>query len=168
MASLFNFLKSDREIHDFVKASVFHYELEFIHPFADGNGRMGRLWQQLILTQESPLFQYIPVEALIKRHQADYYKVLAQCDQAGESTQFIEFSLQLIHEALEAYQTEAHPTVTDAPSRLAYARNQLSAEWFSRKDYITLYKEISSATASRDLLLGVDKGVSQEQGKKDT
>jgi Fic family protein len=88
------------DTHPLVAGSVFHYELEFIHPFADGNGRMGRLWQTLILSRWNPLFAFLPVESVIRDRQADYYRVLGACDKAGNSTAFIEFLLAALLTAL--------------------------------------------------------------------
>lgn len=166
MEDLFRFLKNDKETPWFLKACIFHYELEFIHPFSDGNGRMGRLWQQLLLTKENPIFKYITVEELIKKRQGEYYSVLAKCDQEGESTSFIEFSLKLILEALQRYKSIASPMVHDSRSRLDYAKNKLSNEWFSRKDYVNIFKDISTATASRDLLLGIEEDILKKRGEK--
>lgn len=86
--------------HPLVASCVFHYELEFIHPFADGNGRMGRLWQTLILARWNPLFAFLPVERVIRDRQAEYYHVLGACDKAGNSTAFIEFLLDALLTAL--------------------------------------------------------------------
>jgi Fic family protein len=88
------------DTHPLVASSVFHYEQEFIHPFADGNGRMGRLWQTLILSHWNPLFAFLPVETVIRDRQADYYRVLGACDKAGNSTAFIEFLLAALLTAL--------------------------------------------------------------------
>lgn len=99
MKNLLGWLKRT-DAHPLIAGCVFHYELEFIHPFADGNGRMGRLWQTLILSQWNPLFAFLPVESVIRDQQADYYKVLATCDKAGSSTAFIEFLLSAILSAL--------------------------------------------------------------------
>jgi Fic family protein len=93
------------DTHPLVASSVFHYELEFIHPFADGNGRMGRLWQTLILSQWNPLFAFLPVESVIRDRQADYYRVLGACDKAGNSTAFIEFLLAALLTALREVST---------------------------------------------------------------
>lgn len=99
MKDLLDWLKRT-DAHPLVVSCVFHYELEFIHPFADGNGRMGRLWQTLILSHWNPLFAFLPVETVIHDRQADYYRVLGSCDKAGNSTPFIEFLLAAILTAL--------------------------------------------------------------------
>ena len=99
MKDLLGWLKRT-DAHPLIAGCVFHYELEFIHPFADGNGRMGRLWQTLILSQWNPLFAFLPVETVIRDQQPDYYKVLATCDKAGNSTAFIAFLLSALLTAL--------------------------------------------------------------------
>ncbi len=99
MKDLLGWLKRT-DAHPLIAGCVFHYELEFIHPFADGNGRIGRLWQTLILSQWNPLFAFLPVETVIRDQQPDYYKVLAACDKAGNSTAFIEFLLSTLVVAL--------------------------------------------------------------------
>lgn len=164
MRNLFEFLKEEPEIPWLLKACIFHYELEFIHPFLDGNGRMGRLWQQLILTKESQIFKFIAVEELIKENQDEYYNVLSQCDREGNSTFFIEFSLNLVLQALENYRERTTRTIKDPKNRLHYAKRTLNDRWFSRKDYMNIYKEISSATASRDLYFGVSQDLLRKKG----
>jgi Fic family protein len=101
MQNLFSWLKAT-DIHPLLASSAFHYEFEFIHPFADGNGRLGRLWQSLILVHWQPVFKDIPIESIIHDHQQDYYLAIEQSTQAGDSSVFIDFMLRLIGEALDA------------------------------------------------------------------
>ena len=100
MGDLFEWLKTS-DAHPLIKSCVFHYEFEFIHPFQDGNGRMGRLWQTVILKDWKELFVWLPVETLIKENQKKYYKVLGTSDSEANSTKFIEFMLSLILNTIE-------------------------------------------------------------------
>jgi len=165
MDDLFNYLKQEKEVPWLIKACIFHYELEFIHPFIDGNGRMGRLWQQLLLMKENPIFEFISVESMIKHNQTKYYAVLGACDKKGESTEFITFSLEQILTTLKQYTESNTSQVNDAKSRLAYAKEKLHNKWFTRKQYISLQNNIASATASRDLIKGVQERILAKKGK---
>lgn len=100
MSDLFKWLKTS-DVHPLIKSCVFHYEFEFIHPFQDGNGRMGRLWQTVILKDWKEIFAWLPVETLIKENQKEYYSVLGASDSAANSTNFIEFMLSLILNTIE-------------------------------------------------------------------
>ncbi len=102
MSELFAKLESSR-ISPIIKACVFHYELELIHPFEDGNGRMGRLWQNLILSKYSTVFEYLTIETLIYQHQQEYYNALQASDNEGESLIFVEFMLKLINSTLNEF-----------------------------------------------------------------
>ena len=88
------------EVHMLIRSCVFHYELELIHPFADGNGRVGRLWHTLLLSKWNPVFAWLPVESIIHDHQQEYYDAINASDNAGESTVFIEFMLSAIKASL--------------------------------------------------------------------
>ena len=111
MANLFEWLKTS-DIHPLIKSCVFHYEFEFIHPFQDGNGRLGRLWQTVILKEWKEIFAWLPVETLIKENQKEYYNVLGVSDSVANSTKFIEFMLSTILNTIEEIiQTEKKVTV---------------------------------------------------------
>jgi Fic family protein len=99
MAELTQWLTQSKD-HPLITSSVFHYEFEFIHPFSDGNGRMGRLWQTLILSRWHPLFLSLPLESVIKDNQQQYYQALEQADQQANSTPFVHFMLSVIAETL--------------------------------------------------------------------
>jgi len=99
MEQLFSWLQESDE-HMLLKSCIFHYEFEFIHPFSDGNGRIGRLWQSVILHNYNPLFSSLPTESIVRDHQEEYYKALENATALGESTPFIEFMLEMILEAI--------------------------------------------------------------------
>ena len=106
MQDLLTWLKETKD-HPLISSSVFHYEFEFIHPFSDGNGRLGRLWQTLILSNWKSIFRYIPIETIIHDRQKAYYRYLAQSDRVGRSTAFVEFMLESINNAMgQALETE--------------------------------------------------------------
>lgn len=88
------------EVHPLIAGCVFHCELEFIHPFSDGNGRMGRLWQTLIHSRWNPLFASLPWEAFLREEQETFYQILADCDSVGNSTSGVEFLLQAVWQSL--------------------------------------------------------------------
>lgn len=162
LKSLLNYVKHDEDLL-LIKSCVFHYEFEFIHPFIDGNGRMGRLWQTVLLMQHYPLFEFLPIETLIKQHQQLYYSTLAKCDTLGNSTLFIEFMLGVIDKALEQLLTTqpAHLTGMD---RIKLYQSVVKEKEFARREYMQHFKDISASTASRDLREATDKGILVKTG----
>lgn len=166
MNNLFSYLKTDQDPL-LIKSCVFHYELEFIHPFEDGNGRMGRLWQTVILKDLSPVFSFLPIETIIKQEQVTYYKVLAESDKSGNSTPFIEFLLKAIDKCLTEQLNERRSPIS-ALDRINIFREQVGREVFSRKDYLEYFKDISAPTASRDLKAAVDGKLLKRKGEKRT
>ena len=103
MADLFEWI-STTDTHPLVSSCVFHYEFEFIHPFMDGNGRMGRYWQTMLLSRWKGIFAWLPVETIVKQHQQDYYDAIAQSDSQGNSTIFITFMLRCILQTIKEQQ----------------------------------------------------------------
>jgi len=163
MKDLFKYLKDSDEL-TLIRSCVFYYEMEFIHPFLDGNGRMGRLWQTLILMSEYPIFEFLPFETLISKTQKEYYKSLAMSDKLGKSTSFIEYMLRVIDQSLESILTYNNRILKDT-DRLEHFIS-LGIKSFTRKDYMNVFKNLSSATASRDLKKGVELNIFKSIGNK--
>jgi len=163
MRDLFSYLKNDDDLL-LIKSCVFHYELEFIHPFSDGNGRMGRLWQTAILIKDFPVFEFLSFEKLIASTQEQYYKTLKICDLKGKSTDFIEYMLAILDKSLDdLLNYNNRPMKTE--DRLDYFMS-LGISKFSRLDYMNVFKDLSSATASRDLAKGIELKIFSKSGEK--
>lgn len=162
ISQLFVFLNQSKDLHPLITSSIFHYEFEFIHPFEDGNGRMGRFWQTLILRQAQPSFNLVPIETAIKDHQQEYYQAIGQSSKEGKSTVFIEFMLEVILEAVLGLEKlvsgKAKPK-----DRIAFMMKHCSKE-FTRKEYMKLIGGIAVHTASRDLKEAVKQGFIEMKG----
>jgi len=133
MGKLLEWLRHTEQ-HPLIASCVFHYEFEFIHPFADGNGRMGRLWQTLILSRWNPLMATIPVESLVHAHQADYYQALRDSTAATDSAPFIEFMLRMI---LACVQANATPQVAPQVSPQVEALLKVLVKAMTRQELQT-------------------------------
>jgi Fic family protein len=128
---------------------------------------MGRLWQTLILKELSPVFEFLPIETLVKARQQEYYNVLGKSDELGSSTTFIEFMLEIIKDALEDLLKVQNVTLTN-DDRIMHFKDIAGRDIFTRQDYLRAFKNISAATASRDLKAAVDDEIIEKQGDKRT
>ena len=117
MGDLFEWVRKT-DVHPLVSSCVFHYEFEFIHPFIDGNGRMGRYWQTMLLARWKGIFAWIPVETIVKEHQQEYYDVIAKCDAIGNSTAFIEFMLRCLLDAMSRIEEEPEEVPNKVPNKI--------------------------------------------------
>lgn len=162
MSELFQYLSTDKD-NLIIKSCVFHYEMEFIHPFMDGNGRMGRLWQTIILMKENPVFEYLPIEEEVRNTQKEYYERLSISDKQGVSTVFVEYMLGIISKSLTKLISSQRTQLNDV-ERIQYFIDNFEGTEFSRKEYLNLFKDISTSTASRDLTKGVKIGKFGREG----
>ncbi len=167
MKNLFAWVKKDTQTDLLLRSAIFHYEFEFIHPFFDGNGRLGRFWQYIILLQVHPIFRDVPVESIIYQHQSDYYRALQQSQTEGSSTAFIEFSLFTVLEALTSvFQQAARYNKNSSSGRIARFVEAYNKEEFTRTDYLEHYRGLAPLSASRDLAKGVAMGLLHKIGDK--
>ena len=169
MKDLFDWLKNSKE-HLLVRSCVFHYEFEFIHPFSDGNGRTGRLWQSLILGKLNPAFEFLPVENMVYANQRKYYDAIAKSSKAGESTSFLEFMLQNILATLKKYKNATLAGTSDKAKltirqetivKLIQAENA-TTEILAKK------LKVSARTVARDLSALQELGIIVHDGSRKT
>lgn len=143
------------DVHILIRSCVFHYEFELIHPFSDGNGRMGRLWHTLLLSRWNPLFAWLPVESMIYAHQAEYYAAINASNDAGESTAFIEFMLSILYASLMET-AEMRDGMRDAKSDAAALRRYTILTYLGQHETVSngdvrALLNVSAATANRVL-----------------
>lgn len=144
------------DVHMLIRSCVFHHELELIHPFADGNGRMGRLWHTLLLSKWNPAFAWLPVESIIHNRQQEYYEAINTSNDAGESTMFIEFMLSAIKASL-IDTIDTSDEMSDGPMDKAAMRwmqinNFLKTHPYVMNADVRTLCNVSAATANRILV----------------
>lgn len=150
------------DVHMLIRSCVFHYEFELIHPFADGNGRIGRLWHTLLLSQWNPLFAWLPIESMIHDHQKEYYEAINQANDAGESTVFIEFMLSIIKssimDAISTSDEMSDETKDKSLIRWSKIEQYLKTHDFIMNADVRELCSVSAATANRILAGLVEDG----------
>lgn len=152
MDELFEWVKTTDE-HLLIVSCIFHYEFEFIHPFSDGNGRVGRVWQTVILKSYKEFFSFMPIESMVKDNQQKYYQALEDSGSMGESTPFIEFMLEVISKSLKDYIRESKKSV---PKNVPLKRVDEIINLIKKDKNITILQisdllSVSDKTIKRDI-----------------
>jgi Fic family protein len=153
MINLFSWLKYSDE-HMLLKSCIFHYEFEFIHPFSDGNGRIGRLWQSVILNSFNPIFSLLPTESIVRDYQEEYYKAIEDSTQLGESTPFIEFMLEMILKSIQ--------TTLKSDQKSNYKSDQKVLALMKENSKITIYELMEKLSMSESGIKKVIKKLKDE------
>lgn len=153
MKNLFSWLKNSDE-HMLLKSCIFHYEFEFIHPFSDGNGRIGRLWQSVILNSFNPIFSLLPTESIVRDYQEEYYKAIEDATELGESTPFIEFMLEMILKSIQ--------TTSKSDQKSNYKSDQKILALMKENSRITIYELMEKLSMSESGIKKVIKKLKDE------
>ena len=153
MINLFSWLKNSDE-HMLLKSCIFHYEFEFIHPFSDGNGRIGRLWQSVILNSFNPIFSLLPTESIVRDYQEEYYKSIEDSTEMGESTPFIEFMLDMILKSIQ--------TTLKSDQKSNYKSDQKVLALMKENSKITIYELMEKLSMSESGIKKVIKKLKDE------
>lgn len=148
MDQLFDWInKSKDTVNPLILSSIFHYEFLFIHPFSDGNGRTARIWQTALLSDWEEAFRYLPIESIIKKNQEEYYTVIANCNTAGNSNEFIEFMLKIINQSVDEM---INSKELNDKSKIIYSENEKAIIKCIKKNVLIGVKEIIELTNISD------------------